>query len=154
VSAIGDDLLRESPADFDPRTESVVVYDRNPVSVAPESRMVVAGLARGNVLAVVLVHVLTDTAEQAQCVLPATIRLEHMEVPSTHGPTCRMQNRRAIAPVSQGKPNTQLVRGLAARVGLTGQCFERIVRRAFKGITLKDLRARLDQAADPRGAVR
>ena len=37
MSTIGDDLLRDSSPSFGPRIEAVVVYNSNPVAVAPES---------------------------------------------------------------------------------------------------------------------
>ena len=48
MSTIGDDLLRETgdlaDSRFGPRIEALVVYNSNPVAVAPESPKVVAGL--------------------------------------------------------------------------------------------------------------
>jgi anaerobic selenocysteine-containing dehydrogenase len=63
MSTIGDDLLREASAAFGPRIEAVVVYNSNPVAVAPEVAKVVAGFAREDLFTVVLEHFLTDTAD-------------------------------------------------------------------------------------------
>ena len=69
MSTIGDDLLRESGtlcADgtpFGPRIEALVVYNSNPVAVAPESARVARGFAREDLFTVVLEHFLTDTAD-------------------------------------------------------------------------------------------
>ena len=50
MSTIGDDLLRESSPAFGPKIEALVVYNSNPVAVAPESPKVVQGFrARGPV---------------------------------------------------------------------------------------------------------
>ncbi|MBL8307774.1 MAG: molybdopterin-dependent oxidoreductase, partial [Rubrivivax sp.] len=62
---IGDDLLREASPSFGPRIEAVVVYNSNPVAVAPESRKVAQGFAREDLFTVVLEHFLTDTADHA-----------------------------------------------------------------------------------------
>ena len=37
MSTIGDDLLREASPAFGPKIEALVVYNSNPVAVAPES---------------------------------------------------------------------------------------------------------------------
>ena len=80
MSTIGDDLLREASPAFGPKVEAVVVYNSNPVAVAPDSRKVVAGFAREDLFTVVLEHFLTDTADHADYVLPATTQLEHWDV--------------------------------------------------------------------------
>jgi anaerobic selenocysteine-containing dehydrogenase len=132
---IGDDLLRETSPGFGPKIEALVVYNSNPVAVAPESRKVVAGFARDDLFTVVLEHFLTDTADHADYVLPATTQLEHLDVHSTYGHTDVMFNEPAIAPVGQSKPNAQIFRELAHRMGYTDSCFddsdEELARQAF-----------------------
>src|SRR6185436_8194510 len=56
MSTIGDELLRDASPDFGPRIEALVVYNSNPVAVAPESPKVVAGFAREDLFTVVLEH--------------------------------------------------------------------------------------------------
>lgn len=135
MSTIGDDLLRESSPAFGPRIEALVVYNSNPVAVAPESRKVVAGFAREDLYTVVLEHFLTDTADFADIVLPATTQLEHLDVHTSYGHTWAMLNRPAVAPLGQARPNTQIFRDLAARMGYTEPCFadddETLARAAF-----------------------
>jgi len=87
MSTIGEDLLREASAGFGPRIEAVVVYNSNPVAVAPQSRQVVAGFAREDLFTVVLEHFMTDTADLADIVLPATTQLEHLDVHRSYGLT-------------------------------------------------------------------
>jgi len=123
MSTIGDDLLRPASADFGPRIEAVVVYNSNPVAVAPESAKVVAGFGREDLFTVVLEHFQTDTADYADYVLPATTQLEHWDVHVSYGHTDVLLNRPAIAPVGQARPNTQVFRDLAARMGLGDACF-------------------------------
>ena len=123
MSTIGDDLLRPASADFGPRIEAMVVYNSNPVAVAPESAKVVAGFGREDLFTVVLEHFQTDTADYADYVLPATTQLEHWDVHVSYGHTDVLLNRPAIAPVGQARPNTQVFRDLAARMGLADACF-------------------------------
>ena len=135
MSTIGDDLLREASPTFGPQVEAVVVYNSNPVAVAPDSGKVVQGFAREDLFTVVLEHFHTDTADYADYILPATTQLEHWDVHLAYGHTDVMLNRPAIAPVGQARSNAQIFRDLAARMGLTDPCFadsdETLCRQAF-----------------------
>ena len=136
MSTVGQDLLRESSAEFGPRIEAVVVYNSNPVAVAPQSGQVVAGFKRADLFTVVLEHFMTDTADLADYVLPATTQLEHLDVHKSYGHTYALINHPAIAPVGQSKPNTEIFRGLAQRMGFDDPCFsdsdEALARMAFR----------------------
>ena len=132
---IGNDLLRESSPAFGPKIEALIVYNSNPVAVAPDSSKVVQGFAREDLFTVVLEHFQTDTADYADYVLPATTQLEHWDVHSAYGHTDVLLNRPAIEPLGQAKPNTQIFRELAARMGFAEPCFadddELLCRAAF-----------------------
>jgi anaerobic selenocysteine-containing dehydrogenase len=136
MSTIGDDLNRPAAADFGPRIDALVVYNSNPLAVAPQSRRVAQGLAREDLFTVVLEHFMTDTADMADIVLPATTQLEHLDVHTAYGHTYALINEPAIAPLGQSKPNTQIFRQLAQRMGFTEACFgdsdEVLARAAFK----------------------
>jgi anaerobic selenocysteine-containing dehydrogenase len=135
MSAIGDALLHEGDAAFGPKIEAVVVYNSNPVAVAPESPKVVRGFEREDLFTVVLEHFMTDTADHADYVLPATTQLEHLDVHSSYGHTYALINEPAIAPLGEAKANTQVFRELAARMDFDEPCFfdddETIARAAF-----------------------
>ena len=123
MSTIGDDLLRDSSPGFGPKIEALVVYNSNPVAVAPESGKVVRGFAREDLFTVVLEHFKTDTADYADYLLPATTQLEHWDVHLAYGHTDVLLNRPAIAPLGESRPNTQIFRDLAARMGFADPCF-------------------------------
>ena len=135
MSTIGDDLLRENSAAFGPRIEALIVYNSNPVAVAPESGKVVQGFTRDDLFTVVLEQFQTDTADYADYILPATTQLEHWDIHTTYGHLDVLLNRPAIAPLGQAKPNSQIFRELAARMGFTEACFldddETLCRAAF-----------------------
>jgi anaerobic selenocysteine-containing dehydrogenase len=137
MSTIGNDLLRETSAEFGPKIAALVVYNSNPVAVAPESAQVVQGFAREDLFTVVLEHFQTDTADYADYILPATTQLEHWDVHLSYGHTDVLLNQPAIAPVGQSKPNTQIFRELATRMGYTEPCFadsdETMCRAAYEG---------------------
>jgi anaerobic selenocysteine-containing dehydrogenase len=132
---IGDDLNRESSVAFGPRIEVVVVYNSNPVAVAPESAKVARGFAREDLFTVVLEHFLTDTADHADYVLPATTQLEHWDAHTAYGHTYALLNQPAITPLGQARSNAAIFRALAARLDFTDDCFadsdEAMVRGAF-----------------------
>ena len=124
MSTIGDDLLRPSSPDFGPAIEALIVYNSNPVAVAPQSSRVVQGFAREDLFTVVLEHFMTDTADWADYVLPATTQLEHWDVHMTYGHTDVVLNRPAIAPVGLTRTNTDFFRELAQRMGLKDPCLQ------------------------------
>ena len=119
MSTIGDDLLRPASAEFGPAIAALVVYNSNPVAVAPDSGRVVQGFAREDLFTVVLEHFQTDTADYADYLLPATTQLEHWDVHAGYGHTDALLNRPAIAPLGQARTNTQIFRELAQRMGFT-----------------------------------
>ncbi|MRV76619.1 molybdopterin-dependent oxidoreductase [Duganella sp. FT92W] len=123
MSTIGDDLLKPSSPEFGPQVEAVIVYNSNPVAVAPESPKVAQGFAREDLFTVVLEHFQTDTADYADIVLPATTQLEHVDTHTSYGHLYMMANNAAIAPMGEAKPNTEIFRLLAARMGMDDPCF-------------------------------
>jgi anaerobic selenocysteine-containing dehydrogenase len=123
MSTIGDDLLRPASVEFGPAIEALVVYNSNPVAVAPDSSRVVQGFARSDLFTVVLEHFQTDTADYADYILPATTQLEHWDVHASYGHTDALLNRPAIAPQGEAKTNTQIFRELAQRMGFSDPAF-------------------------------
>ncbi len=129
MSTIGDALLRETDellpdgTKFGPKIEALVVYNSNPVAVAPESPKVVRGFAREDLFTVVLEHFMTDTADHADYVLPATTQLEHLDLHTSYGHTYALINEAAVAPLGQARPNTQIFRDLARYMGFDEPCF-------------------------------
>ncbi len=135
MSTIGDDLLKPSSTEFGPQVQALIVYNSNPVAVAPESAKVVKGFQREDLFIVVLEHFMTDTADLADYVLPATTQLEHLDVHTSYGHTYALINEAAVEPVAEAKTNTQFFRELAARMGYVDACFsdsdEAMARLAF-----------------------
>ena len=123
MTTIGDDLLRPSSPAFGPQIEALIVYNSNPVAIAPESGKVVQGFAREDLFTVVLEHFRTDTADMADFILPATTQLEHWDIHTSYGHTDVLLNRPAIAPVGEARTNTDIFRALAQRMGFDDPCF-------------------------------
>lgn len=136
MSGLGDALIRSphAPADaggpaspagasadaaaFGPAIEALIVYNSNPVAIAPDSRKVVQGFAREDLFTIVLEHFQTDTADYADLLLPATTQLEHFDVHRSYGHTYVMVNQPSIAPIGEAKPNTEIFRGIARAMGI------------------------------------
>ena len=135
MSRIGNALLQPASESFGSQIKALVVYNSNPVAVAPQSGEVVQGFAREDLFTVVLEHFQTDTADYADYILPATTQLEHWDIHASYGHTDILLNRPAIAPMGECKTNTDIFRALAKRMGFTEPCFseddETLCRTAF-----------------------
>jgi anaerobic selenocysteine-containing dehydrogenase len=118
-SALGDALTAARPP-----VKAIYVYNNNPVAVCPDSNKVIAGFSRPDLFAVVHDIFLTDTADYADIVLPATTQLEHFDVHKSYGHLYVVANNQAIAPVGEAKPNSEVFRLLARRMGFTDACFD------------------------------
>ena len=106
-----------------PPVKALVVYNSNPAAVAPDRNNVLQGLAREDLFTVVLEHFVTDTADWADIVLPATTQLEHWDIHLAYGHHYASLNRPSIAPVGEALPNSEIFRRLAARMGMTDPMF-------------------------------
>jgi anaerobic selenocysteine-containing dehydrogenase len=120
MSTIGDALTSTS----DLPVKAIVVYNSNPVAVAPESEKVIAGFAREDLFTIVIEHFQTDTADYADILLPATTQLEHFDIHASYGHLYWMINNPAIAPLGEAKPNAEIFRQLAIRMGFDDPCFK------------------------------
>jgi len=115
MSRIGRVLLDR---ELSPPVKAVFVYNSNPVAVAPEQESVRQGFAREDLFTVVHDLFQTDTADFADIVLPATTTLEHYDIHKAYGHLYLSLSRPAIAPEGESRPNTEVFRLLAARLGL------------------------------------
>jgi anaerobic selenocysteine-containing dehydrogenase len=123
MTTIGDDLLEDSSPGFGPKIEAVVVYNANPLAIAPDSAKVMQGFQREDLFTVVLEHFCTDSADYADILLPATTQLEHVDAHLAYGHLYMMANNAAIAPLGEAKPNTEIFRLIAASMGFDDPCF-------------------------------
>jgi anaerobic selenocysteine-containing dehydrogenase len=118
MATVGHALLEEEPP-----VKAIIVYNSNPVAIAPDSSRVARGFAREDLFTVVLEHFQTDTADYADIVLPATTQLEHLDVLKPYGHYYMVANNPAIAPLGESKPNTEIFRLLARGFGFSESCF-------------------------------
>ena len=118
-----------------PPVKALFVYNSNPAAVAPEQDAVRRGLAREDLFTVVHELFPTDTVDFADIVLPATTTLEHYDIHKSYGHLYVSLSRPAIPPYGESRPNTEVFRRLAARLGLDHPCLresdEEMARRDF-----------------------
>ncbi len=116
---LGDALTLPDAGVGGPPVQAMIVYNSNPAAVAPDRNAVLRGLAREDLFTVAIEHFQTDTCDWADIVLPATTQLEHWDIHFAYGHHYVTLNRPAIAPVGDAKPNSEIFRLLAARMGMT-----------------------------------
>jgi anaerobic selenocysteine-containing dehydrogenase len=129
----------------DPPVKALVVYNSNPGAIAPDRENVIAGLRREDLFTVVLEHFQTDTADYADVLLPATTQLEHTDLHKAYGHTYMMYNARAIEPLGEALPNSEIFRRLATAMNFDDPALkesdESMMRQALRRMpfTLEDL---------------
>ena len=120
MSRLGEALT--DPA-MDPPVKALVCWNSNPAAIAPDQERVLEGLRRDDLFVVVLEQFMTDTAQLADVILPATTQLEHLDVLFSWGHHYVTWNEPAIEPCGESQPNTEIFRRLAQRLGLDDPCF-------------------------------
>jgi anaerobic selenocysteine-containing dehydrogenase len=102
----------------DPPVAALVVFNANPAATAPDQTRVRRGLVRDDLFTVVLEHRLTDTADYADVVLPATMQPEHADLHTGYGHHYTAWNEPAVRPQGECLPNAEIFRRIAAALGL------------------------------------
>lgn len=115
MSALGRALTDPT---LDPPVKGLMIWCTNPAVVQPDAGRVREGLARDDLFTVVLEHFLTDTARYADIVLPSTTQLEHFDIVAPWGHHYLTVNHPAVAPLGEARSHGEVLRLLAARMGL------------------------------------
>ncbi len=149
MSELGNLLTKRN----DPPIRAIYVYNSNPAAIAPDQQNVIEGFMREDLFTVVHDLFMTDTADYADIILPATSQLEHFDLHKAYGHFYLSINNPAIAPLHESKCNTEVFRLLAERLGFEEDCFkdsdEEMARQALnvnhpalEGITFEELQTR------------
>lgn len=143
LARLGETLTR---VDLDPPVMGLMVWGANPAVSQPDVGRVRLGLARDDLFTVVIEHFLTDTARYADIVLPSTTQLEHFDVQGAWGHHYISLNDPAIPPRGESKSHGEIMRLLAAAMGLEHPALresdEEIAASALPaGLSLPELRA-------------
>ena len=134
----------------DPPVKALVVYNSNPAAIAPNQNLVLKGMRREDLFTVVLEQFQTDTADQADILLPVTTFLEHTDLYLAYGHYYLQLARPALPAPGETKSNVEIFRLLAERMGFDDPCFldseDDMIRTLLdsehpfvKGITLEQL---------------
>ena len=107
--------------------KALFVYSSNPAAVCPEHNEVVRGLMRPDLFTVVHEQFFTDTTDYADIVLPATTFFEHKDLQKAYGHYYVQVSNQAIEPLGECRPNVELFRALALRMGFGDDCFRETV---------------------------
>ncbi len=118
-SRIGD-VLTGNPDDLQggPPVHALLVQNTNPVVVAPETAKVKQGLERNDLFICVHEQFMTETAQYADIVLPATMFAEHDDLYVGSGHTYVQMTKKIIEPFAETRSNHEVLCGLAQRLGL------------------------------------
>ncbi|MEX1159022.1 MAG: molybdopterin-dependent oxidoreductase, partial [Thermomicrobiales bacterium] len=101
----------------DPPIRSLYVLNANPVTSTPNSGLIIEGLKREDLFTVVHDLFMTDTAQYADIVLPATTQLEQVDLHKGYGHRFLQFNHQAIEPLGEARSNWDTMRSLAAALG-------------------------------------
>ncbi|HJZ48508.1 MAG TPA: molybdopterin-dependent oxidoreductase, partial [Roseiflexaceae bacterium] len=118
----------------DPPIKSLFVFCANPVASAPNAGSIVKGLRREDLFTVVHELFLTDTADCADIVLPATSQLEQVDLHKAYGHRNLQYNHAAIAPLGEAKSNWDVMRLLAQAMGYQEPWLHESAEDALRGV--------------------
>jgi anaerobic selenocysteine-containing dehydrogenase len=103
------------------KLKMVFVYNSNPLATLPNQQLVRKGFMSDDVFIVVHDLFMTDTADCADIVLPATTCFEHFDINDSYFHQYISLNEKAIEPLGESKSNSDLFRALASEMGLTSR---------------------------------
>lgn len=109
----------------DPPIRAFFVMANNPAVTCPNAGLIRRGLLREDLFTVVHDTFMTDTAELADIVLPATTAMESDDVYRSYGHLYMQYAPALIPPVGEARPNAWVVGRLARRLGLDDPVFHR-----------------------------
>jgi anaerobic selenocysteine-containing dehydrogenase len=107
-----------------PPVKALYVYDCNPAAMAPDQVRVHEGLRRDDLFTVVHEQVHTDTVDFADIVLPAPTFLETLDLYKSYGHHYLQIGKPVVEALGEAKPNQEVFRLLARRMGFTEACFD------------------------------
>ncbi|MGL4553076.1 MAG: molybdopterin dinucleotide binding domain-containing protein, partial [Gemmataceae bacterium] len=114
MNRLGEALLGEAS---DPPIRSLFVFGANPATSTVSAGKVRRGMLRDDLFTVVHDLFLTDTADLADLVLPATSQLEQADLHKGYGTTVLTYNAKAIEPRGECVSNWELMSRLARTMG-------------------------------------
>jgi anaerobic selenocysteine-containing dehydrogenase len=137
-SQIGRVLTGDAQALYNgPPVKALIIQNTNPVTVAPEQDLVKKGFAREDLFVCVHEQFMTETAQMADIVLPATMFMEHDDLYAGGGHQYFQAGLKLIDPPGECRSNHEVICALARRVGAVHPGFTMSPRELID-VTLKD----------------
>lgn len=123
-SRIGPILVGDKDALFGgPPVTAMLIQNTNPMSVAPDQNTVKRGFARDDLFVCVHEQFMTETAEMADIVLPATMFMEHDDVYQAGGSQYILLGPKLVDAPGECRSNHDVICALAQRLGAEHQGF-------------------------------
>lgn len=104
--------------------KSVMVWNTNPLTQAPETDKIAKGLEREDLFTIVADHFISDTAAYADIVLPAAMGAEMEDMVLSWGHLYLTYNEKCIEPPGEALPNQEIFRRLAKLMGYEDDNFK------------------------------
>jgi len=104
--------------------KAMLIQNTNPMTVAPEQALVRRGFAREDLFVAVHEQFMTETAQMADVVLPATMFMEHDDVYYGGGHQHISVGPKLIDPPGECRSNHEVLQGLACRLRAVHPGFE------------------------------
>lgn len=104
--------------------KSMMCWNSNPVTQAPETDKIVKGLEREDLFLVSAEHFISDTASYADILLPATMGAEMEDMILSWGHLYLTYNTKCAEAPGEAIPNNEIFRQLAARLGFEEENFK------------------------------
>ena len=104
--------------------KSMMCWNANPVTQAPETDKIVAGLMNEELFLVSAEHFISDTASYADIVLPASMGAEMEDIILSWGHLYLTYNEKCVESPGEAVPNKEIFRRLAARMGFDEENFK------------------------------
>ncbi|GJM03368.1 MAG: molybdopterin oxidoreductase [Rhodomicrobium sp.] len=104
--------------------KSMMCWNSNPVTQAPETDKIVKGLEQEDLFLVSAEHFISDTASYADILLPATMGAEMEDMILSWGHLYLTYNTKCAEAPGEAIPNNEIFRQLAARLGFEEDNFK------------------------------
>jgi len=107
-----------------PPVKAMLIQNTNPMTVAPEQALVRQGFARDDLFVAVHEQFMTETAQMADLVLPATMFMEHDDLYYGGGHQHISVGPKLIEPPGECRSNHEVLQALARRLKISHPGFE------------------------------
>ena len=104
--------------------KSIMIWNTNPLSQAPETDKIAKGLANEDLFLVVAEHFMTDTAAYADIILTVAMGAKMEDMILSWGHLYLTYNQKSIDPPGEAIPNNEIFRRLAKLMGYEGENFK------------------------------